>query len=360
MLARMLVALLALAAGAIGQRAGAERVFAASRVRADAGCDAAGQPAFTARPQALDPGAAPSVYLGVWQPGVPDDMSQLDDFEHDAGTSVAIVMLWNDWASTGQLDPAGLCAIAERGAVPLITWMPTDWQADAAASRDRYSLDSIIAGKHDAYLTGWADQLAAYGGPVLLRFAHEMNGDWYAWGRTGNNTPDLYVRAWRHLHDLFVAEGATNVQWVWSPSVNDDGNSPFQAYYPGDTYVDWVALDGYNRGPQIWRWFTQVFGDSYNELTALTNKPLMIAEFASSEALPQQAALDDTKAKWITSAFTDEIPNRFPRVRAVVWFNEDKDGQEKDGFDWRIESSDAAESAFRQAILSPYYRTSWP
>ena len=64
----------------------------------------------------------------------------------------------------------------------------------------------------------WARALAAFGGPVRLRFAQEMNGDWYPWGAgTNGNTPAEFVRAWRHVHDIFTAAGATNVQWVWSP-----------------------------------------------------------------------------------------------------------------------------------------------
>ncbi len=357
MIARVLVALLAVATAAFGQRVAAARLSAGGHILSDGTCDAAGQPAFTGQSRATDPNAPPGVYLGVWQPGVPDDMSQLDAFERDAGTSVAIVMLWNDWAGNGTLDVAGLCAIADRGAVPLITWMPTDWQG---ADPSTYSLNSIIAGKHDDYITDWARQLANYGGPVLLRFAHEMNGDWYGWANRNGNTPAQYVAAWQRVHDIFVEQGASNVQWVWSPNVADDSAVDFAPYYPGDSDVDWVALDGYNRGPQIWRWFTQIFGSSYDQLTKLSSKPVMIAEVSTSEALPQQAALDDTKAKWITSAFTDEIPHRFPAIRAVVWFNEDKSGEENGGYDWRIESSRAAQRAFSRAAASSYIWTSWP
>lgn len=190
----------------------------------------------------------PGVYLGVWQPGVPEDMNALSDFERQIGKHVAIVMLWNDSADdAGALDTQGLCAIAARGSVPLITWTPSDWRADADESP--YQLDWIAAGALDGYFSGWAQQLASYGRPVLLRWAHEMNGNWYIWGRRDGNSPAQYIAAWRHLHDLLVAAGATNVQWVWSPAVAEDAESAFEPYYPGDAYVDWVALDGYNQGP---------------------------------------------------------------------------------------------------------------
>ncbi|HZQ35876.1 MAG TPA: glycosyl hydrolase, partial [Dehalococcoidia bacterium] len=211
---------------------------------------------------------------------------------------------------------------------------------------------------------GWAQQLANYGRPVLLRWAHEMNGNWYPWGRGAGNTPEKYVAAWRYLHDRFVAAGATNVLWVWSPNVVDETNGgnavPFEAYYPGDSYVDWLALDGYNTAASGWRWFKQLFGPSYARITALTAKPLMVAETSSSEELPAQAAVGDTKAKWITDAFGDAIPHAFPRIRAVIWFNEDKTNVERNGFDWRIGSSAAAQRAFSDAVASSYYLSHWP
>ncbi|HZQ35473.1 MAG TPA: glycosyl hydrolase [Dehalococcoidia bacterium] len=358
MLVQVVVGLMLLAASAFGQRAAGTRQATVAIVRGDGECAAQGLPAFSAASRVNEPNAGPGFYLGVWQPGVPEEMERLDAFMRDAGVAPAIVMLWNDWASAGTLDTADLCAIAARGAVPLITWMPTDWRQ--GVDRSGYSLNSILSGRLDGYLRGWAQQLAAYSGPVLLRFAHEMNGTWYGWGRRDGNTPVQYIRAWQHVHDLFVAEGATNVQWVWCPNVADDATSRFEPYYPGDDYVDWVALDGYNRGPEVWRWFTPIFGPSYAALTALTDKPVMIAEVGTSEALPQQAAQGDTKARWITSALTEEIPDRFPAIRAVVWFNEDKHGQEGGGYDWRIESSEAAQQAFAQAVASAGVWSSWP
>ncbi len=46
-------------------------------------------------------------------------------------------------------------------------------------------------------------------------------------------------------------EGATNVDWVWSP--NRDGSTAaalntFTTLYPGDAYVDYIGFSGYNWG----------------------------------------------------------------------------------------------------------------
>jgi len=76
------------------------------------------------------------------------------------------------------------------------------------------------------------------------------------------------------------------------------------------------------------------------------NKPLMVAEMSSSEALSTQAGL--SKAAWYTDAFMSAIPS-LHRIKAVVIFNEDKTASEG-CCNWTIESSGASQSAFAHAI----------
>ena len=82
-------------------------------------------------------------------------------------------------------------------------------------------------GRHDAYIRSWARDLKRFGNPVFLRFAQEMNGNWYPWAEDANgNKPGEYARMWRHVHDIFTAEGATNVKWVWCPVTRPVRYSP--------------------------------------------------------------------------------------------------------------------------------------
>jgi hypothetical protein len=48
-----------------------------------------------------------------------------------------------------------------------------------------------------------------------------------------------------------------------------------------------------------------------------------------------------------------------PRIRAVIWFNEDKHGMNSHGEDWRIESSPASQAAFSSSIRAAAYRAYW-
>jgi len=273
-------------------------------------------------------------------------MTPLDQFERDAGKKAAIVMWYHDWVVAPALDTTMLRTVTARGSVPMITWEP--WDYTKGTNQPQFRLQTIIDGTHDAYIQSWATGLKGYGGPVLLRFGHEMNGTWYPWGTGVNsNTPAQYVQAWQHVRGIFAAIGATNVRWVWSPNIIV-GAVDFTSFFPGDGAVDWVGLDGYNWGGRgTWKSFAELFGPSYQRLTTLSQKPVMVAEMASAEE-------GGNKGTWISDAYSTQIPTRFPRIQAVIWFNEHKER------DWRIQSSPRARRAFADAVASPVYLSRWP
>ena len=157
------------------------------------------------------------------------------------------------------------------GRIPLINWEPAG-----------IDFNDIVSGSLDATIKARAAGAKALGKKFFLDFAAEMNGD-EAW--SGNNAP-LYVSAYRHIHDSFVAGGATNVVWAWCPNVTDTNgsNKTTMDYYPGDAYVDWTGVDGYNWGGTNgdWQTFQQVFADIY-PLLAAKKKPIIIGEMASAE-----------------------------------------------------------------------------
>jgi mannan endo-1,4-beta-mannosidase len=172
-----------------------------------------------------------------------------------------------------------------------------------------------------------------------------LRGSPFGPGHEGN-TPAQFVAAWRHVVSVFRSAGATNVKWVWSPNVDCGGKCPFDAFFPGDSYVDYVALDGYNYAAVDgvpWMSFDQIFAPSYRDLTRLSSKPVIIAETAS-------VGDGDAKATWIQNAFLRSIPTAFPRVRAVVWFDRDKEAN------WKVNSSPASEQAWRAVVDSPIYQ----
>jgi membrane-bound metal-dependent hydrolase YbcI (DUF457 family) len=283
-------------------------------------------------------GAAARVGLGAYVPGSQEDPALIDSYAAEVGQSPVIIANYEDWAHP-LVDRSWLETIWNRGSVPLITWEPWNW----AAPEQGLPLRAIASGRYDAYITSSASEAAAFGKPILLRFAHEMNGGWYPWG---GNTAALYVRAWRHVVGIFRGLGASNVSWVWSPYVSNRGRMPFERFYPGDRWVDWVGLDGYNWGSGgTWQSFGRIFGSSYRTLSRMTDKPMMIPETGSTEE-------GGNKAAWILNALHRALP-QFPKIRALVWFSERFHTVEA-----RVDSSESALAALRSAMSSPLFQAS--
>ncbi len=201
-----------------------------------------------------------------------------------------------------------------------------------------YSLDSIIAGTRDDTIRSFAQQTASYPCPVIIAPFHEMNGNWDPWdGTVSGNTPAKVIAAWKHVHDIFAATPVTNVQWAWvvnNDSVPNVTGNQYADYYPGDTYVDYVGVDGFNFG-NPWQTFGQVFDTAIAKLQTY-NKPIYIFSMASTAG--------SQKAAWITEGLGSHIKT-YANVKGWVWF----DMSASDG-NWRLDSDPASVAAFT-AIL---------
>ncbi|MDW8253446.1 MAG: glycosyl hydrolase [Chloroflexota bacterium] len=281
--------------------------------------------------------------LGVWQPG---SLRELAALEAAVGKEFAIVHWFVGWgAPDAGFDAERIRAVLELGRTPMITW--ESWDYRRGYDQPRYRLAAILRGDYDLYIRSWARGLRDIGERVLLRWGHEMNLGSYPWAvGVAGNTAAEYVATWRRLHAIFQQEGAVNVEWVWSPGVIWRPEAAFEPMFPGDDTVDWVALDVYNAEPWGgWRPFPEIAEESYRRLLALSRRPVMIAEIGVHD--------DPRKSAWIEATLRD-LPRRFPRVRALVWFNE-----ATHGFDWRIDASPEVLAAFARAVAPDWYLSRW-
>lgn len=315
----------------------------------------------------------PHVALGAYVPRALDDPSVLKSFSKSIGRDVDYAVWYETWSngSFGSDARAYLDSIDDQGLSAFITWEPYDPHGPTI-DQPTYRLSRIINGSFNAYIDGWANGLKGYRKPVFLSFAHEMNGGWFPWGAGVNgNKPGEYIDAWRHIHDRFASRGATNVRWIWNPNVVfPDIPASLADVYPGNGYVDWFGMNGYNWGTSVfrescscrssWETFDEVFAETYRQLVNLGNKPIVIGETASSEE-------GGKKRRWIKDAFLREIPGNYPRIRAVTWFNEVATGLDtvKPGVvkptakvDWRVTSSAKSRKAFAAAVKHAYYQES--
>lgn len=301
--------------------------------------------------------AQPSVYSGVYAYGEggltsSSDWQAVTNFVSSAQKDVSIINNFDEWTSnsstqgTKAFPTTEMSNIRSHGSIPLFTWQPQNGTAGTLA------LSSIINGDYDTYITTWATAAKSWGHPLFLRLAHEMNGNWYPWSvGTNGNTSAQYVQMWQHVHDIFTRVGATNVTWVWCVNVIYSGSTPIAGLYPGDNYVDWISLDGYNRLANSWQDFSSVAAATIIQLTNIApGKPIMVAETGCN----QTNNPTETKAQWFLNALTNCLPVVQPRVKACVYFNSTNT---TDGNDWRITVPASAATGYQQGIALSYYDT---
>jgi mannan endo-1,4-beta-mannosidase len=256
-----------------------------------------------------------------------------------------------------------------RGMLPLLTWelrpkADMGPGSDTALPRPGYSLAEIATGSLDPYLRTYAHAVAALNLPLAIRLDHEMNGAWYPWsiysqknGRDGKTGAEWYRLMWQHVHDIFVQAGATKVIWVWSPNIITWSRSDFRNFYPGTDYVDWIGLSGYYRRSSEQPTFDSTFGATLRKLRnpavfPHAAKPILLSEIGATEN-------GGSKAVWINDLFTAFSAPENADLVGFAWFhNTVTSSPGEPGArtnDWRITSSKAAITAFRDGIADPAF-----
>ncbi len=258
-------------------------------------------------------------------------------------------------------------------------------------------------------------------GGIMIRFAHEMNGNWYPWGQQ----PTLYRQTFQLLAGA-IHSRTTRTAMVWSPNngigypfgtgtyspapgspnfieldTNHDGvltqaDDMFGPFYPGDAAVDWVGLTIYHWGLNYpWleneppipgefasvmnatgpgsptnysRWFYPRFCSDGTH-----NKPLMIAETSAFYNTEQPGANElDMKQAWfrqlynISGAGADgpDVAATLPKMKCVNWFDHYKRESEAQSqfIDWRASANPLVRNAFVSSVRTllagqPYFLT---
>jgi Glycosyl hydrolase family 26 len=195
------------------------------------------------------------------------------------------------------------------------------------------------------------------GGQVIIRFCHEMNGSWSGYspgctvavngafgGQPAGTTCADFVAMWQHVVKVFAEQGATNARWLWCPNVMgssaatpsqsgwSDGSGTTKLLYPGDAYVDYVGLDGYNytANSSTWQIFSKVFqtsyniiysGDSFTNGPITTTKPMILGEIGCWETDELSGAGSNTKGTWF-SAIPAAVEATMPNIIGICYWYE--------------------------------------
>jgi len=293
------------------------------------------------------PSAADLPFWGFAFDGYPITTERLQQEEKAAGLTAQIVVFFLQWPSPEELSGSAfpeesLDAVWSNGGVPCLTWEPM-YHRDG--QEVPIPAEEILSGRYDRYILEFAGRARTWGKPFLVRFAHEMNLERYHWGTTrdryGPESPGNYRKMFRHVVSLFRQVGAHNALWVFCPnaeSVPNPSHDPSSLwnraghYYPGDSWVDLLGMDGYNWGTsQVrdvngwdsrWQSFEEIFGPLHLELQGLApDKPIFVLETAS-------VTVGGDRGRWLREAL--ETAARWG-LAGLVWFQVEKD------CDWRIQ-----------------------
>lgn len=281
-----------------------------------------------------------------------NDNSIVISHENEIQHRLQYVLVFRSWGGDDKDFPTMLAAqLSDLDITPIITWEP--WERnfdDATAIQTDFTLESIVGGEHDEYISSWAKAAKELDTPIILRFAHEQSTypgerSWYPW----QGKPATYKNAYRRIVYIFRSVGALNVKFMWNPVAFWPETT--LDYYPGAGIVDYLGMTVLNHGVDSgeegdrWKQCKELFEDQYDVLRTV-NKPIIVTEFASSE-------VGGSKAAWYRECFRMIKAN--PYVIGVVSLEADADTSYP-SIDWRIGSSYESLKSYREQISDTIFR----
>jgi hypothetical protein len=262
-------------------------------------------------------------------------------YEQAVGAKTTWVYFSDNWFESRKF-PVSMCGwIRGLGKVPFVRLMLRS-DVDQKHAEKNFPLERIIAGDFDGDLRAWAHEAKTFASPLLIEWGTEPNGNWFGWNGKWNGGaqigPARYVAAYRHIVDLFRADGADNLTWVWHVNWLDEPEKSwnrFENYFPGENYCDWVAVSAYGPTTPTTKDSTESFRfkmrTAYPRLIKIApGKPIIIAEFGCDL---HNRRVDPVG--WARSALDDLFSGRWPAVVGFCWWNEgwQNDDRKKDDSD---------------------------
>ncbi len=174
------------------------------------------------------------------------------------------------------------------------------------------------------------DMLNGYNKPMLIRFASEM--DQFKIG----DDPELFKQIFRNVANMI--HEYPNFAVVWSPLDLGALDRPFQYYYPGDEYVDWIGVSLYttkyfignqNTSPKDAMYFmTGDGGWATNRIKPLMKflseyniqKPVMISEGGVAVHNSYGEPLDLWAAPRLRNMLWSLVM-KYPQIKLINYFN---------------------------------------
>jgi mannan endo-1,4-beta-mannosidase len=265
-----------------------------------------------------------SIRWGIFYPhSITKDFSKIEEIEEKVGHTFPITL---HYIYLGHEFPrSGMENAYQRGKTVELT-MQVMWNIKPGNTDNKMkNLNfDLIDGQYDGYLRNFAREAKAFRHPFIFRLNNEMNSTWVRYsGIALLCDPDVYIKVWRHIYNIFEEEGVKNAIWVFNP--NDVDYPPLKwnshvSYYPGNKYVHMIGLTGYNTGTyykdltgERWRGFNEIYDPLNEKYSRFYGQfPWMITEFASS-------SVGGDKEKWIRDMFNSV--KQYKNLKAAVWWS---------------------------------------
>jgi len=310
-------------------------------------------------------------YIGLYSIGtIAEDQRR---FVEKSGHRPAIVYTFHDWVSdddwasssphfrtftdpleSSRVSPLQLAEqVRKEGSVLAVAWaiQCCDWESHLfwyGFRKPTVTVDRLLQGEYDSYITSVARQIKSYGHPIMLTLFSEFNYQgMMGFGKRGGERldevahvcrlygdptwpdgPERIKDAFVYVIDRFRKEDVRNVTWFMyagshymNPRHEDYSQwlHP-QYFYPGDDYIDWVGQSAYFIDPraipklrqqELATSVTEALAPGYVAWGAVTERPLFLPEFG---------VLGDkthSRARVLEEVFRDVLP-QFPRVQAIT------------------------------------------
>ena len=112
--------------------------------------------------------------------------------------------------------------------------------------------DILPGGQYNDRFLAYIDMIAEYAHrlqehniPVIFRPFHENNGSWFWWGGEHMSEQDS-IKLYQYLVEQLQERNVHNFLYVYSPNGPFNSKKDYMARYPGDKYVDILAIDSYD------------------------------------------------------------------------------------------------------------------
>ena len=238
------------------------------------------------------------------------------------------------------------------------------WTGERQWGDPGYYLENITRGLHDANINALADACKSFGKPIFIRLGYEFDG-WH-----NAYPPYMYIDAYKHFVDLMRSRGVTNVAYVWHswgvgayygrddfpdfyPALPPGTELTQELWYPGDEYVDWVAMSVFGTGWGNLRTNTTV--QWLINFAVEHNKPVMLAETAaiktSGQSDPSWVIPNTT---WFVNVF--DLCKTNNAVKAFTYINVDweADNPASTWGDTRIQAAASTVMPFWLQNINPF------